>query len=158
MKNKHIQFDPLKLRKQESPKPISTDDHERLTQLFAKVSRSQERSMSGEALREYIGEIEKVARGIFAVAGDDPDPVVQRCAEIVRAHEDPKLRDLSADALAKYMQDLGTGASRPPRRGMVSESLYGAARVLLRINVLKFTMTSPTPNAWLLAEECMSVE
>jgi hypothetical protein len=158
MKNKHIQLDPLKLRKQASPKPISTDDHERLTELFAKVSRSQERSMSGEALREYIGEIEKVARGIFAAQGEDPDPVVQRCAEIVREHEGPKLEGVSEDALSRYMQALGTGISRPPRTGTAAESLYGAARVLLRINVLKFTMSNPTPNPWLLAEECMSVE
>src|SRR5215470_456332 len=134
MKNKHIQLGPLKLRQQESPKPISTDDHERLTALFAKVSRSQERSMSGEALREYIGEIEKVARGIFAAEGENPDPVVQRCAEIVREHEGLKLEDVSEDALSRYIQALGTDPSRPPRKGAGSEFLYGAARVLPRLN------------------------
>jgi hypothetical protein len=158
MKNKTIRLGALRLRQQEGPKPISTDDHERLTALFEKVSRSQERSMTGEALREYIGEIEKMARGIFAAEQVTPDPVVQRCAQIVREYEDPKLDSLSEEALRRYMREVGDSTPGLLRKGAISESLYGAARVLLRINVLKLTMAGPSPNPWLLAEECMSVE
>jgi hypothetical protein len=158
MKSKHLRLGPLKLRQQEGPKPIATDDHKRLTELFEKVNRSQERSLTGEALREYIGEIEKVARGIFAAEGEVPDPIMQRCAQIVREYEDPKLQDLSEGTLTRYIQELGSSTPGLPRNGAISEFVYGAARVLLRINVLKLTMASPSPNPWLLAEECMSVE
>jgi hypothetical protein len=50
------------------------------------------------------------------------------------------------------------GVPEPLQRSAISEFVYGAARVLLRVNMLKVTIAQPTINPWILAADCMRVE
>lgn len=133
------QLGPLRLRR-EIPDTISPKDEQGLQQLFDAANRSLDRASTGDSLREYIGRVEKLARGIFKTAGMDPDPVVTRCAQLVSEYEDPST----------------TG--QPAHASTISDFVYGAARVLLRVNMLKFTMAQQTINPWILAGDCMRVE
>ena len=138
-------FKPLRVPR-EVPDSLSDKEERRLQELFEEANRSLERASSGESLREYIGRIEELARGIFTAANMSPDPIAVRCAQIVSDHE-----DVGAGMAPE-------GLPKPLERNAISEAVYGAARVLLRVNMLKVTIAQPTINPWLLAADCMRVE
>jgi hypothetical protein len=138
-------FKPLRVPR-EVPDSLSVKEERRLRQLFEEANRSLERASSGESLREYVGRIEELARGIFTAANMSPDPIAVRCAQIVSNHE-----DIGAGIAPE-------GLPKPLERSALSEAVYGAARVLLRVNMLKVTIAQPTINPWILAADCMRVE
>jgi hypothetical protein len=126
-------FRPLRVPR-EVPDSISIKEEKRLRELFEAANRSLERASSGESLREYIGRIEELTRDIFTAENTSPDPLGVRCAQIVSEYE-------------------GAGTT-----DAISEFVYGAARVLLRINMLKVTLAQPAINPWILAADCMRLE
>ena len=65
-------------------------DEKRLQALFESVNKSLERASNGDSLRDYIDQIEELARGIFSAEKVAPDPIVIRCAQIVGEYEDPR--------------------------------------------------------------------
>ena len=134
-------FRPLRVPR-EVPDSLTVKEERRLRELFEEANRSLERASSGESLREYVGRIEELARGIFTAANMSPDPIAVRCAQIVSDHEDV----------------TPEGIPNPLQRSAISEFVYGAARVLLRVNMLKVTIAQPTINPWILAADCMRVE
>ena len=132
--------------------PAKNDEH--LSKLFESVNRSLELANSGESLREYVSEIEGLARGIFTSEGISPDPIVARCAQIVSEYENPR----SDDEWASAPEQVPEGTPQPLPRSAITEFMYGAARVLLRVNVLKVTMSQSIINPWILAADCMRLE
>lgn len=134
-------FKPLRVSR-EVPDSLTVKEERRLRQLFEEANRSLERASTGESLREYVGRIEELARGIFTAASMSPDPIAVCCAQIVSDHEDV----------------TPEGIPNPLQRSAISEFVYGAARVLLRVNMLKVTIAQPTINPWILAADCMRVE
>ena len=138
-------FKPLRVPR-EVPDSLSVKEERRLRQLFEEANRSLERASTGESLREYVGRIEELARGIFTAANMSPDPIAVCCAQIVSDHE-----DVGAGIAPE-------GLPKPLERSAISEFVYGAARVLLRVNMLKVTIAQPTINPWILAADCMRVE
>ena len=146
-------FKPLRVPR-EVPDSLSVKEERRLRQLFEEANRSLERASTGESLREYFGRIEELARGIFTAANMSPDPIAVRCAQIVSDHEDVGTTDMSAASASMAPE----GIPNPLQRSAISEFVYGAARVLLRVNMLKVTIAQPTINPWILAADCMRVE
>jgi hypothetical protein len=148
-------FRPLRVPR-EVPDSLSDKEEKRLQELFEEANRSLERASSGESLREYIGRIEELARGIFTSENMSPDPIAVRCAQIVSEREDIGATVISDAAGASGMAP--EGVPDPLQRGAISEFVYGAARVLLRVNMLKVTIAQPAINPWILAADCMRVE
>jgi hypothetical protein len=142
----------------ELPEWISVKEEKRLRQLFDEANRKLERAATGESLRDYLREIEELAREVFTREGLAPDLIAIRCAQIVSDYETPKVSGMSDEALKDFIEKLPESSSETPRRSAVSELIYGAARVLLRINVVKATLAQAKMNPWILAADCMSVE
>lgn len=152
-KSLRYRFRPLKVPR-EVPDSLSVKEEKRLRELFEAANRSLEQASSGESLREYIARIEELARGIFTTAEISPDPVGVRCAQIVSEHEGVRTTNVSESGSGMEPE----GSPELLNRSAISEFVYGAARVLLRINMLKVTMAQPTINPWILAADCMRVE
>jgi hypothetical protein len=148
-------FRPLRVPR-EVPDSLSDKEEKRLRELFEEANRSLERASSGESLREYIGRIEELARGIFTAENMSPDPIAVRCAQIVSEREHVGTTVMSDVAGGSAMTP--EGVPEPLQRSAISEFVYGAARVLLRVNMLKVTIAQPTINPWILAADCMRVE
>jgi hypothetical protein len=157
MKGKTVRYRLGPLRMQRHVSTTAPMSEKRLQALFDSVNRSLERASSGDSLRDYIDQIESLARGIFSRENVTPDPIVIRCAQIVNEYEDPKTGELSG-AIGGASGHSPTDSPQPLPRSAISEFLYGAARVLLRTNVVKTTMAQSTINPWMLAAECMNVE
>jgi len=85
-----------------------------------------------------------------------PDPIGVRCAQIVSEREDVGTTVMSDATSGSGMAP--EGVPEPLRRSAISEFVFGAARVLLRLNMLKVTIAQPTINPWILAADCMRVE
>jgi hypothetical protein len=156
MKGKTVKYRLGPLRMQRHISATVPLNEKRLQALFESVNKSLERASNGDSLRDYIDQIEELARGIFSAEKVAPDPIVIRCAQIVSEYEDPKVGELSGNSSAS--PGSPSDSPQPLPRSAISEFLYGAARVLLRINVVKGTLAQSTINPWLLAAECMSVE
>jgi hypothetical protein len=158
MKGKTVKYRLGPLRMQRHIAASVPMNEKRLQALFDSVNKSLERASSGDSLRDYIDQIETLARGIFSAEKVTPDPIVIRCAQIVSEYEDPTLGELAGNARQPLAASSSADLPQPLPRSAISEFLYGAARVLLRINVVKATLAQSTINPWLLAAECMSVE